>query len=63
MATRNGVDITESKVEVRKNASGSYDVVSVVTTLEYVGASKAFAEFLAKELDENGTIYPVRKGE
>lgn len=58
MARRNGTDVVESTVEVRPDEHGAYNVVSVVTTLEYSGASKDFAEFLAGELRETGTIYP-----
>jgi hypothetical protein len=57
MATRNGTDIVESTVEVRRTANGSYEVVSVVTTLEYTGCSKEFGEFLAEKL-RNGETLP-----
>lgn len=58
MAVRNGADVTESTVQVVPDGHGSYNVISTVTTLEYSGASLDFAEFLAKELWETGTIYP-----
>lgn len=58
MATRNGVDVIESTVEVRPSSNGTYKVVSVVTTLEYDDCSSEFAEFLAKKLRETGTTYP-----
>ncbi len=58
MATRDGTDVVSSTVEVQPDGHGSYKVVSVVTTLEYTGCSKHFAEFLAKELRETGTTYP-----
>lgn len=58
MAVRNGVDVTRSEVEVVPDGHGSYNVQSVVTTLEYSGASRDFAEFLAEQLRDHGTIYP-----
>jgi hypothetical protein len=59
MARRNGADVVESTVEVRPDGHGSYNVVSVLTIMEYTGASRDFAEFLASELREKGLIYPV----
>jgi hypothetical protein len=58
MATRNGADVIESKVEVRPDIYGSYTVVSVVTTIEYTGCSEEFAQFLAKQLRDEGITYP-----
>jgi hypothetical protein len=58
MANRNGHDVVLSTVEVVKTDAGDYNVESTVTTLEYTGCSKDFAEFLAKELRETGTTYP-----
>ena len=58
MATRNGTDIVESTVEIKPDGFGSWNVVSVVTTTEYTGASRAFATFLAEQLREHGTTYP-----
>lgn len=56
MAIRNGVDVVESTVRTVREADGSYSVLSVVTTLEYTGASSVFAEFLASELREGRTF-------
>jgi len=53
---RNGTDILESTVEVRRSEAGDYYVVSVVTTMEYAYGSREFAEFLAKKLRE-GEVY------
>ena len=61
-ARRNGADVVESTVEVRPDGHGSYNVVSVVTTLEYSGTSKDFAEFLARELRDKGVTYPRPDG-
>jgi hypothetical protein len=58
MATRNGHDIAESTVEVRPDKFGSFTVVSVVTTVEYTGCSEDFAQFLAKQLRDEGVTYP-----
>lgn len=58
MAKRNGTDIVESTVEVWNDGHGSFNVVSKVVTLEYAGCSREFAQFLAKQLEEHGTIYP-----
>jgi hypothetical protein len=58
MAKRNGTDILDSTVEVRADNDGSYSVVSVVTTLEYVGCSRDFAGFLADNLRTDGTTFP-----
>lgn len=62
MAKRNGTDIIESTVEVRKSTGGTYKVVSVVTTLEYDFCSSDFAEFLARKLREDGTTFPKLDG-
>ena len=59
MARRNGADITESTVEVRPDGRGSFNVVSIVTTLEYTGCSSDFAEFLAAQLRDEGVTYPI----